>query len=376
MRYLDEKPILFDDADDMDAASVVTLIRTVHRAPSDGPGAFERGMSKLWSWTKRTLITCAAVAAVGAYPAMMITAHQIDDSVPALDDPNTPWMSASTGMASTLVAREIDGRGWVADYPDWRPEARLNALPAWQASLSDSLSAYIRVRAEHTIWQGEPDSDLMTAARLLTVRDDGKTEARLYAAREALARYDGRLRADLAVQPIGLEAVQAQVALVSGFATDSRSAVGPLISEPDRFFGRQETIGALYSVRGQAQVASIALAGLLMEEGALPDGEGVREAAGVALDAWRRIAEMSPLFVANSKPGSFFPGNDLIEVAYLLDEAGRATLALDAALTSAAMVTPAQATDADDPAAGNGAQAASANAVTVSYLGPSLKPAR
>lgn len=336
MRYLDEHAVDFDDQ--ADGGQAITLIRTVYRTGDEerAPGAFERGLMKVWRGVKITAISLAVIAAAGAYPAFMIKAHQLDDSLPLIDADASAWHSPSTGMMSLALARETDGSGWINDHADWRPEARLTALPAWQAGLSESLGEVARVRAENAEYEGAPDRDLMMASRLLAVREDGRMGARLTAAIEALARYDGRLAQDLAVRAEGAAAALVQIDLLDNWAVTGRDSLRAAIADPDGLLGSTDAVMALYNMRGRAQAASIVLAGLAADDPALMANGNVAAGLERSLAAWREVAEMSPLFVGNAKPGAVFPGNDLMSMAFLVDEARASTLALRVAIETSA----------------------------------------
>jgi|GEM_PF-251896 len=338
MRYRDEHPVDFDSqADDGQA---ITLIRTVYRTSDEqrAPGAFERGLMRTWRGVKIAAVGTALVVAAGAYPAFMINAHQLDDSLPVIESGSTAWHSPAAGMMSLALARETDGSGWINDHAGWRPEARLTALPAWQAGLSESLGEVARVRAEKAEYEGAPDRDLMMASRLLAVREDGRMGARLTAAIEALARYDGRLAQGLALRPAGAEVALAELDLLDSWSVTGRDALRTAIGDPDGLLGSSDAVAALYNMRGQAQAASIVLAGLAADDPALMTRGDVATALEKSLAAWREVAEMSPLFVGNAKPGAVFPGNDLMSMAFLVDEARSSTLALRVAIETAAPV--------------------------------------
>lgn len=360
MRYRDDQPVLFDEPEH-GSSSVVTLIRSVPREPGDGPSSFDVAMSQAWKFVRNTVLMVAAIVAIGAYPAMTLRAHQLDDSLPDLSTGSAAWTDPTTGFAHAVIGREIDGSGWIADKPGWRPEARLTALPAWQTGLSTSLSELMRLRAETAPWEGEPDNDLMRASRLLSVRDDGQMQARLLGAREALSRYDGRLLRGLAASASTPEAVQAELALVAGWAKANEADLRAQIADTDRIFARYSAIEAAYTVRARGQVASLVIAGILATPVTDPWPAEVRASGEQALTAWREVAEVSPLFIANANPGSFFPGNHLISLSYLSREAEAATLAFATALATMdtsprVIVAEADAAAVDD------------------QFGPSLKP--
>ena len=338
MRYLEEHPVDFDavDAD----GQAITLIRTVYRTDEAAPepGAFERGIMKLWRGIRFAAVSVAVVAVVGAYPAMTVRGHQLDASMPSLAEAPIAWTSDATGLMNVAIARETDGAGWIGDHAIWRPEARLTALPAWQAGLASGLSDVSRARAEAAKYEGAPDRDLMMASRLLAVREDGRMGARLAAAMEAFQRYDGRLAQGLAVQPTGASAALAQLDLIDNWSTNGREALRVAIADPDTVLASVDAVSALYELRGRAQAASIVLAGLAAEDPDLMAQPDIAAARATAQETWRAVAEMSPLFVGNAEPGAIFPGNDLMSMAYLLDEARAATLALRVEIESFAPV--------------------------------------
>ncbi|MEL7454228.1 MAG: hypothetical protein AAGJ50_12740, partial [Pseudomonadota bacterium] len=154
-------------------------------------------------WVKAMKVLAVA-GIVLAYPLLTVTSHDIIDAPVDLSE-GRHWSAPEAGVAATLITRELNGPGWAADRHRWHPQSRLIALPAWQAGLVAALADHGRLTL--SLFEGQRDQDLATAVRLLGRSDDGATEPRLGAAREALTRYDGRVAAGLAGRPQGLGAL-------------------------------------------------------------------------------------------------------------------------------------------------------------------------
>ena len=313
----------------------VTLIGTDLPAPyldEAEPSPLMHTASLWWRRLIRTLQVLAVLALVGIYPALIATSHQINDA-PVILSAESPWASPETGVAVTLIARELEGPGWAGDKPGWHPQARLTGLPAWQSSVSTSLSQFSRLMAgkSQTV-DGNPDPDLSAAARLLAPEPGLDQTPRLAAAAEALARYEGRLERDLASKPSGVADVVDELALFAGWADNSYERLSSRIGTREGWPASKEDIQAFFQARARAQVASQLLTASLVSE---PD-IAVRESVESRLDQieayWRRAAELDPVFVSSQAGDARLMADHLAMMAFYLRQAGDATRNLGSTL--------------------------------------------
>lgn len=260
-----------------------------------------------------------------AYPTLVVANHDIDDTTVNLADAPRHWTATEAGVAATLISRELDGPGWVADRHRWHPQSRLKALPAWQASLVEAVADHGRLSL--SLFEGQKDPDLDAAIRLLG-RSGTEAEAavpRLVAAREALTRYDGRVGAGLAGRPTGADVLAAELDLTAKWASASRAILGNLASPGDGWMASTEAVQAVYQAKARAHVAHEVLSARLeTEENSYPSTEA-ELAALQALEKWRVAAKLRPLFVSNHGADAVIGANHPAMMAFLISDAADAS---------------------------------------------------
>ncbi len=231
-----------------------------------------------------------------AYPIMTVMSHQIDDS-PVVFDDKRYWAVPDIGVTAMLIARELDGPGWVSDRHPWHPQARLTALPAWQESLLTCLADHGRLVISEL--DTLRDQDLIAAVRLLEPSGQQNMVDRLIAASEALARYDDRVAGGVAAAPSGLTAMIARLNLSGGWADQKHARLVEVASPGDGWIASEEAIEAVYAAKAAAHVAHEILANAAKNEQSLLVRYQAEAAMQDALTKWRRAAKISPLFVSN-----------------------------------------------------------------------------
>lgn len=313
----------------------VTLIGTDLPAPyleEAEPSPLMHTASLWWRRIVRVVQVLAVLLLVGAYPAMIIASHQVNDD-PVVLSPETPWTSPETGTMITLIGREIEGPGWADDKAGWHPQARLTALPTWQQSLSQSLSEFSRLAAaKATTPDGNADPDLSAAARLLAPEPDQAQTPRLTAAAEALARYEGRLERDLASAPAGLDDLLDELALFSGWADASVTELTDRVGRREGWPAASEDIEAFYKARARAHVASQLITATLVADPDLAVSKTVQSHLDRIEATWRRAAELNPVFVSSQTEDARLMADHLAMMAFYMSQASDATKALATAL--------------------------------------------
>lgn len=299
-------------------------------------------VQKGWRALKRSLKIGAVVVLVGAYPAAIVLSSHINDKpvgIPA----EQGWAVSGIGVAIHKIARELEGAGWAADRPVWHPQARLNALPAWQAGTTDALSEHVRLIAELAPYEGAPDSDLAAASRLLAEVPEEPMRPRLTAAAEALNRFDTRASRGLAMRPMPEEIMPEELALFAHWAAEDRAALSDRINalQTGGWPASKEDIAAFYRAKARAHIAHEMFAANRAKALTLND-TGVLVAADRVEAAWSRAARMKPVFVANQSGSAVLAPNHLASMAYFLFEAEAASRHL------ATLMQPAPAAEASE----------------------------
>jgi hypothetical protein len=277
------------------------------------------------------------IAALGAYPVMIVMDSDVGDGKISGVVDRTRWTAPWAGGASTMMEKQFDDLGWASDAPDWAPMARLTAKPAFQAALAESIGEYIALMNRHAVALGQPDPDLEAATRLVSINATG---VQMRAARDALVSYDRRLRRRSTVVTETPAELAAQLSLIESWAAKSQADVarasvllggGPMDSGATR---------AVYAAKGRAMAAYGFIDSLHW-----PDDAKAIAARNEALAAWKAAAAFHPLIVLNGSPDGSLFGNHATSMGFLLSQAQQATA------DYLRLVAPPEATAAVEPVA-------------------------
>ena len=304
------------------------FISLEHAEPSPLMESFQKGWSRIVGFFKLLLV----VAVLGAYPAMTVVSSHIDDG-PVIFPPDESWSVSGVGVAIHKLARELAGAGWASDRPEWHPQARLTALPAWQDATAAGLSEHVRLLSEIAATADGPDDDLAAASRLLQAVPGEDMRPRLTAAAEALNRFDTRASRGLALRPAPEETLPQEMALFASWAAKDRAALSDRINaEQTAWPASQEDIAAFYSAKARAHLAhELIVAGKARAYGLTGDTQ-LAVALARAEAAWKRAADMKPVFVSNQAGSAALMPNHLASMAFYLVEAEDASAYLAARL--------------------------------------------
>lgn len=304
------------------------FISLEHAEPSPIMLSFQKGWKKIVGFFR----LAAILAVIGAYPAAVVLSSHIDDSAIAIPGDQS-WSLSVVGVAAYKIAREQTGAGWASDKPVWHPLARLTAVPAWQEATSAGLSEHTKLLSEIAATADGPDGDLAAASRLLQAVPGEDMSPRLTAAAEALYRFDTRASRGLAVRPSPEETLPREIALFADWAMQDRAALSDRINaEQSAWPASKDDIAAFYAAKARAHLAhELIVAGKARAYGLTGDTE---LAVGLARaeNAWKRAADMKPLFVSNQSGSAAFMPNHLASMAYYLSEAEEASKYLAARL--------------------------------------------
>ncbi|MFN7055628.1 hypothetical protein [Hyphomonas sp.] len=296
------------------------------------PSPIMVGFQKVWRGFKRFVIVAAIVGAIVGYPAAIVLSSTIDDRTIVIP-PEENWAVPSIAIAVHKIARELEGPGWASNRPAWHPQARLTALPAWQAGTAEALSQHVDLISRIALTDGAPDADLAIASRLLVEVDDEKMRPRLTAAAQALNRFDTRASRGLAMRPMPEEILPAELALFADWAAEDRAALSDLINaEQAGWPASQADIAAVYRAKSRAHIAHEMFTASKAKSYQLGETR-LAVAAQRTQAAWARAAVMKPLLVSNQSDAATLTPNHLATMAFFLLEAEEASRHLAALMT-------------------------------------------
>jgi hypothetical protein len=281
----------------------------------------------------RTWLTGAAlVGALSAYPAMMVAASDIGDSIVAGDVDRSQWTVPWAGAAVGLLQHQYRDVGWASDAAAWTPMAVLTAKPAYQSALADAVGDFLDRKAGPEGSGGAARGDLAAAARLV---DADSTGVQLRAATDALISFDRRLQRQGGLEVTAAVEAGAAIALVGQWAEQSKDELARSANSVNGNPFDGDAIQSVYAAKGRAAAAHAFLSTL-----SWPDDANVRAARNSALETWRAAAEFHPVLVLNASPESTLLGNHPTAMGFLVDRAQSATDAYAVAVREAEIGPP------------------------------------
>lgn len=284
------------------------------------------------------------LALLSIYPVLIVLSSNVGDRDSGALIDRTQWSAPWAGGAAMLLERHYSDLGWASDAPAWAPMGLLTAKPAYQSALAESIGEYVSLAARQLAADGEPDSDLEAAARLLNANSSG---VQLRASRDALVSYDGRVRRRSGEGSTSAAHLEARFSLIQQWGERSQAELimassltgGSPLDEP--------ATRAVYAAKGRAQAAY-----LFLDTIAWPEDSRAVAARSEALAAWRAAARFHPVLVFNGAPDGAMFGNHASSMGFLVGRALAATSsylayfpdtpdALDSMAASTVELTPA-----------------------------------
>ncbi len=290
-------------------------------------------------------LTLVLVSALPFYYAIGIAlTHTIDDSLEPVDAVVVPaGGSHGVAVAEALVRREIEGNGWVANDPWFRPCTFCDNMANYQSGMVAALARF--TQAVETLNGGGADEDLSQAASLTEPPDlwvwepsrspwpQASSEALYLNAAAALGRYNTRLSEGSAVfdrGPTGLfRLVNASAddlsAAITSLSTAIRDTRGGLL-----FDWRSDDL--FYRTKGQAYGHAMVLRALARDFKAILSEKAIESDLQNAVALLDQVVAMKPWIVVNARPDSQLLPNHLTTQGFYLLQAEAALRDLAARL--------------------------------------------
>ncbi len=269
------------------------------------------------------------IALFGSYPATMVLSHTLPDQI-ASNGRAEVWADQQVGAAIELIQTEFEVRHWSDALPEWHPQNQLIAVPAFQDGLRETLALFADLRANTSRAGSTRNEDLSIAATLILNATGEGSEDQLSAAVQALRRFDGLIARSVLDNDATANLMRAEAALYADILSESVSDLRRSIQSDDhKIFNRARTDRYYRSV-GKIYAVGTLLNAVQSHDIVQP---GFRHAHEKARDALTRAFTPRPLIVSNPEPGDFsLGGNDMITLAYLMEDAIFALRELEAVL--------------------------------------------
>lgn len=283
-------------------------------------------------------LTVAAVVLVFGlyYPVGMLIVHKIDDNldyqVPAGD--LVQGGSRAVATAASLIQREIDRNGWVANDPFFMPGAMLDNMPNYQLGMIHALGRFAYEMVDQigrTRGSSQTDSDLQEAAGLLqysgtkwifdfstSLLPTAKSEDQYRKARRALLSYNQRLSQNQAVFERRADNLLSTLDRISLDIGSASAAIDRQIHEGSGLWVDTQSDDVFYSVKGQAYAYYMLLRELREDYANIVRDKELATAWDQMLASFAAGADLQPLIVHNAKPDAVILPNHLASMGFYM----------------------------------------------------------
>lgn len=299
--------------------------------------------SSIKAWLRARWLPVAVVAAVLIfglyYPVGMLIAHKVDDrldyQVAATDMP--PGGSRTVAMAASLIDREVNRNGWVANDPFFMPGSMLDNMPNYQLGMIHAMGRFAFQLVDQigrTRGSSQTDRDLQEAAGLLqysgtkwifdfstSLLPTAKSEEQYRKARSSLLAYNQRLSAGQAVFERRADNLQATLDRIALDIGSSAAALDRRIQEGSTAFLDWEGDDVFYSVKGQLYAYYMILRELKQDYPNLVRDREMGATWDQMLESFAAGASLKPLVVSNAKPDAVILPNHLASMGFYVERA-------------------------------------------------------
>ncbi len=263
---------------------------------------------------RRYLIILTSIAAILAYPVLILLANHIDDDLEFPDSINQNWSSPWAGVGTQLLLREANTYGWTPDAPVWSPAARLTAMPAYQLAIAHAVGDFAELVNQQ---MGEQADTSLNSVALLLSRDVTANEIR--AAGEALTSFDGGVRLRRYDDSISIAQYAQRLELFISWMRQSQTELSSVIENAKGQPFDLVAVEAVYRAKARAYVGHRFMSYMKM-----PAGLSIRNEIETTVSTLEKGAKFSPLFVMNAKPDSLLLASHPVSLYLQLNEAERA----------------------------------------------------
>lgn len=294
-----------------------------------------RGFRLPGRWLPLTVIAIVLVFGL-YYPVGMLVVHKIDDNLDYQVAPGEVVQGGSktVAMAASLIQREVNHNGWVANDPFFMPGAMLDNMPNYQLGMIHALGRFAYEMVDQigrTRGSSQTDSDLQEAAGLLqysgtkwifdfstSLLPTAKSEDQYRKARRALISYNTRLGQGQAVferRADNLLSTLDRIALDIGSAS---AAIDRQIHEGSGQWVDTQSDDVFYSVKGQAYAYYMLLRELREDYANIMRDRELGPAWDQTLASFAAAADLKPLIVHNAKPDAVILPNHLASMGFYM----------------------------------------------------------
>src|SRR5690606_8294523 len=270
------------------------------------------------------------------YPVGMLVVHKVDDNLDYQLAPGevTPGGSRAVAMAASLIQREVDHNGWVANDPFFLPGSMLDNMPNYPLGMIHALGRFAFEMVDQigrTRGSSQTDSDLQEAAGLLqysgtkwifdfstSLLPTAKSEDQYRKARRALLNYDRRLAAGQAVFERRADNLLSTLDRISLDVGSASAAIDRQIHEGSGQWIDTQSDDVFYSVKGQAYAYYMLLRELREDYANIVRDRELGTAWDQMLASFAAASDLEPLIVYNGKPDAMVLPNHLASMGFYL----------------------------------------------------------
>lgn len=267
------------------------------------------------------------------YPVGMFLIHKVDDN-PEFGLQNSTRGSHAVAVSVALIEREVNGHGWVANDPIFKPGALLDNMPNFQQGIISAIARFSYELVDQlgrTRGSSAVDTDLQEVSGLLQYAGDiwwwnpstsllpvATSEQQYTKAMEQMIVYNERLARGAAVFEKRSDNLLATLDRISLDLGASSASIDTYVKSG---FGCVFDFGAddlFFNVKGQAYAYRLILKALRKDFAEIIETRDIATSWDEMEMSFDSIISMDPIIISNCEVDGFFFQNHLAAEGFYL----------------------------------------------------------
>ena len=260
--------------------------------------------------------------------------HKIDDAVDFQPSQSNPGESKTIAMAISLINREVNENGWVANDPFFMPGYLLDNMPNYQQGIIYAISRFAMEMTDQigrSRGSSEVDSDLDKASGLLkypgttwifdlstSIAPTASSEAQYKSAMRSLTSYNKRLAKGAATFDKRADNLQATLRRFTADLGSNSAAISEHLARSGGWGIDSKSDDIFYSAKGRLYAYYLLLKELEADFKDVVAGKELSSSWNLMLGSLKQASRLSPLVIANGQPDGAIVPSHLASLGFYL----------------------------------------------------------
>jgi len=264
----------------------------------------------------------------------MAVIHKIDDDVDFQPNQSNPGESRTIAMAISLIDREVNKNGWVANDPFFMPGYLLDNMPNYQQGIIYAISRFAMEMTDQigrSRGSSEVDSDLDKASGLLkypgttwifdlstSIAPTASSEAQYKSAMRSLISYNKRLAEGKATFDKRADNLQATLRRFTADLGSNSAAISEHLASSGGWGIDSKADNIFYSSKGRLYAYYLLLRELAADFRDVVSGKELSASWNLMLESLKQASHLDPVVIANGQPDGAIVPSHLASLGFYL----------------------------------------------------------